>query len=80
VTPEARDTVLDCLLIREEDLRERIAVWMRKGGKATRTSKDGLIADAQAEIARIAEARRQMIVENLEGTCTPTDTTAGSTS
>ena len=65
MTPEARDIVLDCLMIRELHLQEQIDTWLRRGAKLSRKNKDGLIAAAREEIERIQAARREMMAEEI---------------
>jgi hypothetical protein len=65
VTAGARETVLDCLMIRELHLQEQIDTWLRRGAKLSRKNKDGLIAAAREEIERIQAARREMMAEEI---------------
>ena len=65
MTQDARETVLDCLMIREAHLQEQVDTWLRRGAKLSRKNKDGLIAAAREEIERIRVARKEMMAEGL---------------
>ena len=65
MTPEARETIMDCLTKREELLQERISVWQERGGRIKRHLKNEMIADALDEIEFIQAARRELIIDQL---------------
>jgi hypothetical protein len=58
MTPEARDIVLDCLMIRELHLQEQIDTWLRRGAKLSRKNKE-------EEIERIRVARKEIMAEEI---------------
>jgi hypothetical protein len=64
MTPEALDTIAECLLLREEYLQDRITALTASDG---RLAAKPLIAKARQEIERIQAVRREMIIESTRG-------------
>ena len=68
MSPSTRETLFRVLLMREIVLAQRITAWSMRGARMSRAEKDKLIDQARGEWERIAAARAELKLFNVETT------------